>query len=196
MIAAAHTIGSAASCGRAPCAPRPASSISKVSADAASDPSERAALQHGGRAFAGLLGRLQHDEHVAGGGRGGEKMRRADRPRRMDVMATGVHHPRVDRREGKPGGLLNRQGIDVSPHGHDGCVAPAALDARDDTGAGDALHAHRPERRQRALEQVRRTGLRERQLRMLVNVATQSDYRVPDRGGHERVHRERGRHRQ
>ena len=37
--AAAPTIGSAASCGRAPCAPLPTSSISKVSAAAASGPS-------------------------------------------------------------------------------------------------------------------------------------------------------------
>ena len=117
MIAAAATIGSRDSCGRAACAPAPTSSISNVSADAASGPSsrddlpdleppidvaaedrrdavERAALENRERAVARLFRRLKHHEHVAVAGALEQQPRGADGPRRVDVVPARVHDAR------------------------------------------------------------------------------------------------------
>ena len=62
---------------------------------------ERSRLEHRLRPPAGLLGRLQHDQHVARGGAGRQEMRRAHDPGRVDVVAAGVHHARVLGSKGK-----------------------------------------------------------------------------------------------
>ena len=132
---------------------------------------ERPRLQHGGGAFTDLLGRLQHHEHVASGGVRGEQIRGAHCPRGMHIVATGVHHTRVDRRIGEPGGFLYGQRIDVAAHGYHRRVAVMSGDARDQPRTRDARDADRIRGGQRALECGAGTLFGERQLGMLVQVA-------------------------
>jgi len=136
------TIGSAVSCGRAPWPPPPISAISKLSAEAASgpacatiwhgeapvhvraedrgDPVERPRLEHAEGAPTGLLRGLEHDQHVARGGPRGQEIRRAHGPRGVHVVAAGVHHAGIARRERETGVLGDRKRVDVPAHRHGG----------------------------------------------------------------------------
>ena len=68
-----------------------------VGAEDGLDLIQRPAFQDGGRSEADLLGGLEQHKDVPVGRLAREKMRRADGPRRVDVMPAGVHHPVVFR---------------------------------------------------------------------------------------------------
>ena len=131
----------------------------------------------------GLLGRLQHDQHVAGGGTRRQEMRRAHRPGGVDVVSARVHHARVLRREWQPRFLRDGQRIDVPPYGdrRPGGVAPA--DAGHDARARDALESGGLDPRQRRLERRGRASFLSRQLWVAVQVAPQLDQRASQRRG-------------
>ena len=146
---------------------------------------QRAARQHRGGPFAGLLGGLQHHHYVTRRGAFGEQARRAYRPCRVDVMAAGVHHAIVHRRVGETGGFLDRQRIDVAAHGDDRRAGQTSAKACHHARSGHALHTHRRERRERrelAFEDGRGPCFAERQLRVLMQIATQRREPGPNAG--------------
>ena len=117
MMAAAATIGSMPSCGRAPCAPLPVTSMVNarpmppagrlrhnladgkatvhVAAEDGSHLIERATGQNCRRTIPDFLGRLQHDQYVAARGLACQQHRGANGPRRMNVMAARMHNAGV-----------------------------------------------------------------------------------------------------
>ena len=136
--AAPATTGSRASWGRAPWAPPPIRATSKLSAEAASGPAWATAVptskrrstwppkmaagalqgtgfQHRASAPGDLLRRLEHHQHVARRRLLRQQRRRPHRPRRVHVVAAGVHPARRLGGEGGAGLLGDRQGVDVAP---------------------------------------------------------------------------------
>ena len=105
---------------------------------------ELSRLEHGLRPAAGLLGRLQHDQHVARGGTRREEMGGAHRPGRVHVVPAGVHHAGVLGGEREARLLGDRQRVDVAAHRDRGAARVAAADPRHDARAGDALEPNRP----------------------------------------------------
>jgi hypothetical protein len=68
----------------------------------------------------------------------GEQERGTDRPRRVDVVPTGVHHPGHRGGERQPRGLVDGERVDVAADRHQGGVPVTAGEPRDDAGSGDA----------------------------------------------------------
>ena len=160
ISAPAPTTGSADSCGRAACAPRPINSIENVSADAASDPSSAttwptpnrrstwppkmaetplsARAEHVQSPAADLLRRLQHDQHIAQCWSSSEQRRGADRPRRVHIVTARMHDPRHLRRIGQTGRLLDGECIDIPAHRDNRAAGAAATNASDHGGTAES----------------------------------------------------------
>ena len=115
------------------------------------------------RALAALLRRLQHEQNVACRRFGLEQARRGDRPGGMDVVAAGVHHALVARRERQTGVFLDRQRVDVTAHRDQRRLPVATGYPSDHTGAGHAGYALDAEFVQRPLKTGTRTLLLERE---------------------------------
>src|ERR1051326_1176928 len=146
-----------------------------VTAEDRRDSVEHAALQNGERALPRFFGGLKDDEHVAHCRRLSEQRRRGDSPGRVNIMAAGVHHARYLRRKWKPGGFLDRQGVDVPAQRHNGRRSAYSADARNDAGGRDLMNVVDAKLSQRRNETIRRLRLVERQLRMLMYRAPQCD---------------------
>ncbi len=95
---------------------------------------EDSGSDHRLRSRADLLGRLKDEPH---GGRqivapALEKLRRPEQHAHVRVVAAGVHHAFVARREGKSGLLVDGQSVEIGPQGHGG-NAVRSLDVCDDS---------------------------------------------------------------
>jgi len=98
---------------------------------------ERAGVENSLRAFADLLGGLQHDEHVTGSRLARKQQRGTNGPRAVNVVAAGVHDPGRGGRERQARGFLDRQRVDVAPDRYQGRASIAPREPGDDARVRD-----------------------------------------------------------
>jgi hypothetical protein len=144
-----------------------------VAAENRRDTVEGAALENGERALPHFLGRLEDNEHVAFGRLLHQQRRRADRPRRMNVVTARMHHVRDDRRVRKARRLLNRQRVDVAAHRHDGRRRVTTADASNHPRLANATHVVDSQLAKRGFERTRRANLVERELRLAMQLSAE-----------------------
>jgi hypothetical protein len=84
----------------------------------------------------------------------GEEVGRTDRPCRVYVVPTGVHHTRVARGVGEGSLLLDRESVDVSADRDRWAAAVTPPDARHDPSLRNTVELHGAERRERRVKLV------------------------------------------
>ncbi|MND79213.1 hypothetical protein D3C80_709430 [compost metagenome] len=143
---------------------------------------KEAVFDHASGTCPDLLSRLENEMHSAGKTTGlGEIASRCQQNGRMSVMATCVHHTGITACIIEPGILDDRQGVHVRPDA-DGLAGVATLQCANDARTANAGCNVVAPLTEMVRHQSRGPCLLERQLRMGMNVATQSDKLVDKRG--------------
>jgi hypothetical protein len=156
------------------------------------DDVQRTAREHLARALPHFLGRLEHDEHIAGRGLSRQQQGGTHRPRRVHVVSARVHHAVVCGGELEAGSLGDRQRVDVASQRDDGCTRVTAAYTCHQAGPGHTANVGDAAVAQRAFEALLRAGLLPREFGVAVQVAPELGEQPAIGGGEPEVagHRE------
>jgi hypothetical protein len=136
---------------------------------------KRTAREYRAGPLADFFCRLQHNPHITFGGVAREKECGADGPRRVDVVAAGVHHTQCLRGEIESGGFGDRQRVDITAERDDRRGTIASRNRDDEAGVRDANNLATGAIAQDGFETFLRRGLVPREFRVGMQRAPQSD---------------------
>jgi len=143
---------------------------------------EQSGIEHGCSAASDLFGRLEYDEDVAERRRLPQQMSGTRCPRRMNVMTTGVHHPRGQRGVFEAGILVDWQRIHVATDRYCWSARLLPRHAYYQSGTRRPDHVGGLERLHLALQASDGLLLAKCQFGVCMQVATKSAYALLDPG--------------